>query len=119
MTRDSITYTPNPIPPQPQPHHPPILTHRVINPVHLKPTFRQQALPRGDGEEAGRVVVHLDPQVGASLDEEHVCRFDGRVFGVEVCGVLDVGEFSFAVAIGLVLDAGRLERVGLVVGRGD
>ena len=65
------------------------------------------------------MVVHLNPQLAALLDEEHVCRLDGRVVGVEVRRVLDVGKFGIGVAIGLVFDAGRFERVGVVVGRSD
>ena len=64
-------------------------------------------------------VVHLDPQVAASLDEDHVRGLDGRVVGVEVRRVLDVGELGLGVAIGPVFDVGWLERLGVVVGRGD
>ena len=65
------------------------------------------------------MVVHLDPQFAAPLDEEHVCGLDCCVVGVEVRRVLKVGGFGFAVAIGQVFDVGWLERVGVVVGRGD
>ena len=65
------------------------------------------------------MVVHLDPQFAALLDEKYVCGFDGRVGGVEVCRALDVGELGFGVAICLVVDAGRIERLVVVVGRGD
>ena len=65
------------------------------------------------------MVVHFDPQAAASLDEEYVRGLDGRVVGVEVCRALDVGELGFGVAICLVVDAGRIERLVVVVGRGD
>ena len=65
------------------------------------------------------MVVHLDPQFAAFFDEEHVRGLDGCVVGVEVRRVLKVGGFGFAVAIGQVFDVGRIEGVGVIVGRGD
>ena len=106
-------------PSHPQVHRPPNLTNRIVNPLHLNPSLRQQTLPRDHREQTDRVGVHLDPQVGASLDEVHVCRLDGRVVGVEVGRILDVGELGLGVAVGLVVDAGRIEGVGVIVGRGD
>ena len=65
------------------------------------------------------MAVHLHPQFSAPLDEKHVRRFNGRVAGVEVRRVLNVRELALRVAISLLLDGGRLERLGVEVGRCD
>ena len=90
------------------PHGADVFADGVVNPIHLEAGFGWQASPRGHRKQARRVAVRLHPQFAASLGEEDVCRLDGRVVGVEVCQVLDVGELGIGVAVGVGGGGGRL-----------